>query len=44
LWMCVVVQENDTFSEHLELFVLDRPPKLGPWCHELCQQSCLTTL
>jgi len=51
---CVVVQENDAFSEHSAPFVLDRPPKLiqrftidlwrycGPWCHEFYQQISLT--
>jgi hypothetical protein len=50
-----VVQENNTFSEHPTLFVLDRPLKLiqhltinlwcysGPWCHKLYQQNSLTT-
>jgi hypothetical protein len=47
VWMCIAVQEIDTFSEHLALFVLDWPPKLmwrftinlwrycGTWCHKL---------
>jgi hypothetical protein len=50
------MQENETFSKHPAPSVLDWPPKLmwrftinlwrycGPWCHEFCQQSCLTTL